>query len=694
MPYYGDGEDELNLAFNFLFVHADLEAEELRTIVAGVEEKLPQGAWPVYTGSNHDAGRLATRWAGDDPRRARLALLMLLTLRGTPFLYYGDELGLPEVRDGLADGARPGRAAHGRPDAATATAAARRCPGRPSRAAASPPPRRRRGSPFGDLAAHNVAAQAADPASTLNLDARPDRAAPRGAGAAHGRLRGARGAGGRLGLPPRRRVRRRAQPLRRADRDRRDRRRDRRRDGPRARRRGGRRRARARAVGGGAGAARMTRGAARAAALGGGLGVRLAPAAGARRSRPLPRALRPRLADHRAAGAARRAGGRPRHAARARRAAGRRRRPGGRRAARQDPARAPAGGGARASPRWAGPCATARSCTTAPRTPRAGSSSSSSGWATPRSSASSTARGAPPGLARGRAGRRRRPRAPRAAGARHRRAGPAGLARRDRARRAAPGGRGDRAGRRLRARAAARRRRLPGRRGRGARRARGARPRRRLGGARGGAPRPAVGLGRGGHGGGGRRHAGPGRGLPARLAALGRRAGRRGAAAAAERLARPDVLTAYGLRTLSSAHPALPRARLPPRRVVALRLLARLGRAARRPAAEEARRAGLRAGVLAALDALGLAPELYAVGAAGELQPVAGREPRAGVDGRGALGARAGLGRRGARAGARRASRGRKPRDCRFLAPGPRKAQSTGATRAAAFEPAAPPSRC
>ena len=117
MPYYGDGEDELNLAFNFLFVHADLEADELRTIVAGVEEKLPQGAWPVYTGSNHDAGRLATRWAGDDPRRARLALLMLLTLRGTPVLYYGDELGLPEVRDGLADGARPGRAPHGRPHA-------------------------------------------------------------------------------------------------------------------------------------------------------------------------------------------------------------------------------------------------------------------------------------------------------------------------------------------------------------------------------------------------------------------------------------------------------------------------------------------------------------------------------------------------------------------------------------------------
>ena len=98
IPFYGGGEDELNLAFNFLFVHAELEADTMRTIVEGVEEKLPATSWPVYTGSNHDAGRLATRWAGGDPERARVALMMLLTLRGTPFLYYGDEIGLPDVQ--------------------------------------------------------------------------------------------------------------------------------------------------------------------------------------------------------------------------------------------------------------------------------------------------------------------------------------------------------------------------------------------------------------------------------------------------------------------------------------------------------------------------------------------------------------------------------------------------------------------
>ena len=97
MPFYGTGRDELHLAFNFLFVHADLDAAQMRAIVEGVEAGLPPDAWPVYTGSNHDAGRLATRWAAGDERRARAALLILLTLRGTPFLYYGDEVALANV---------------------------------------------------------------------------------------------------------------------------------------------------------------------------------------------------------------------------------------------------------------------------------------------------------------------------------------------------------------------------------------------------------------------------------------------------------------------------------------------------------------------------------------------------------------------------------------------------------------------
>jgi alpha-glucosidase len=97
IPFYGAGSDELHLAFNFIFLHSELETDSLRPVVEAMERLLPEGAWPVYTGSNHDAGRLATRWAGGDERKARVALMLLLTLRGTPFLYYGDEIALEDV---------------------------------------------------------------------------------------------------------------------------------------------------------------------------------------------------------------------------------------------------------------------------------------------------------------------------------------------------------------------------------------------------------------------------------------------------------------------------------------------------------------------------------------------------------------------------------------------------------------------
>jgi alpha-glucosidase len=168
IPYYGQGEDELHLAFNFLFVHADFEAEQLRTIVERMEEMLPPASWPVYTGSNHDAGRLMTRWAGDDERRARVALMMLLGLRGTPFLYYGDEIALPEVPldpetalDPVAR--RTGDASRNRDPCRT-----------PMPWSAEPgggftTPEAKPWLPLGDVAARNVAAQREDPGSVLHL---------------------------------------------------------------------------------------------------------------------------------------------------------------------------------------------------------------------------------------------------------------------------------------------------------------------------------------------------------------------------------------------------------------------------------------------------------------------------------------------------------------------------------------------
>jgi alpha-glucosidase len=50
----------------------------------------------VWTGSNHDVSRLATRWGGGDPDKIRVALLILLSLRGTVVLYQGDEIGLTD----------------------------------------------------------------------------------------------------------------------------------------------------------------------------------------------------------------------------------------------------------------------------------------------------------------------------------------------------------------------------------------------------------------------------------------------------------------------------------------------------------------------------------------------------------------------------------------------------------------------
>jgi alpha-glucosidase len=94
--FYGEG-DELQLAFNFPFFRAPFHAEPLRQFVDDTEAQLPAGAWPVWTGSNHDHSRFPTRWAQNDPRRIRTGMLMLLCLRGTPVLYYGDEIGMVDT---------------------------------------------------------------------------------------------------------------------------------------------------------------------------------------------------------------------------------------------------------------------------------------------------------------------------------------------------------------------------------------------------------------------------------------------------------------------------------------------------------------------------------------------------------------------------------------------------------------------
>jgi alpha-glucosidase len=111
-PYYGSG-DELQLAFNFPPLYAAWDAGAWRAAIDEVVTELdPRAAWPTWVLSNHDNPRHRTRYGSE--ARARAAAVLLLTLRGTPFLYAGEELGLedavvpPErVRDpGGRDGCR------------------------------------------------------------------------------------------------------------------------------------------------------------------------------------------------------------------------------------------------------------------------------------------------------------------------------------------------------------------------------------------------------------------------------------------------------------------------------------------------------------------------------------------------------------------------------------------------------------
>jgi alpha-glucosidase len=164
--FYGDG-DELNLAFNFTLLHAQLEASAMRVAVEDAEQLLPLHAWPVWTAGNHDNHRFPTRWARNDPLRTRAAMLLLLGLRGTPILYYGDEIGMPDTDvpvDRILDpvgkfhGPRLGRDPERTPMHWS-----------PDDGAGFSTPGVEPWLPYGDYAACNVADQQHDPDSMLSL---------------------------------------------------------------------------------------------------------------------------------------------------------------------------------------------------------------------------------------------------------------------------------------------------------------------------------------------------------------------------------------------------------------------------------------------------------------------------------------------------------------------------------------------
>ncbi|HVG01096.1 MAG TPA: alpha-amylase family glycosyl hydrolase [Chloroflexia bacterium] len=96
MPYYGAALDECHLPYNFSLISwaKEWRADVVRRLVEEYEAALPAGAWPNWVLGNHDNHRIASR-AG--ARQARVAQMLLLTLRGTPTCYYGDELGMADV---------------------------------------------------------------------------------------------------------------------------------------------------------------------------------------------------------------------------------------------------------------------------------------------------------------------------------------------------------------------------------------------------------------------------------------------------------------------------------------------------------------------------------------------------------------------------------------------------------------------
>ncbi len=94
MLYYGTNRDEAHLPFNFQLTSLRWNAQVVREAVDTYEAALPEGAWPNWVLGNHDQPRIASRVG---PDQARVAQMMLLTLRGTPTCYYGDEIGMQNV---------------------------------------------------------------------------------------------------------------------------------------------------------------------------------------------------------------------------------------------------------------------------------------------------------------------------------------------------------------------------------------------------------------------------------------------------------------------------------------------------------------------------------------------------------------------------------------------------------------------
>jgi alpha-glucosidase len=94
VAYYGDGGGGVHMPFNFQLVTLKWNAHTIASAVEAYEEALPVYGWPNWVLGNHDNKRIASRVGR---AQARVAAMLLLTLRGTPTMYYGDEIAMHDV---------------------------------------------------------------------------------------------------------------------------------------------------------------------------------------------------------------------------------------------------------------------------------------------------------------------------------------------------------------------------------------------------------------------------------------------------------------------------------------------------------------------------------------------------------------------------------------------------------------------
>jgi alpha-glucosidase len=94
VAYYGDDLSGAHLPFNFQLLQTPWNARRIAELVREYDSALPNGGWPNWVLGNHDKPRIKARIGAE---QARVAAMLLLTLRGTPTLYYGDEIGIGHV---------------------------------------------------------------------------------------------------------------------------------------------------------------------------------------------------------------------------------------------------------------------------------------------------------------------------------------------------------------------------------------------------------------------------------------------------------------------------------------------------------------------------------------------------------------------------------------------------------------------